>query len=70
MRMLAEVLDDGGTVKFLDGSTWRIDPGDIPSVCTWTPAVKIEVVLRDTCATFGYQLINRNIDASAKAARL
>ena len=70
MRMLTEILDDGGKIKLLDGSTWRIDPGDIPSVCTWTPAIKIEVVLRDTRARFGYQLINRNIDASAKAARV
>jgi len=70
MRMLTEILDDGGKIKLLDGSTWCIDPGDVSSVRTWTPAIKIEVVLRDTRARFGYQLINRNIDASAKAARV
>ncbi len=42
--MIMEVEGDGEALVLIDGTRWRVQVGDIPTVCTWLPAENVEVV--------------------------
>ena len=68
--MLMEVLNDGQELLLMDGTKWMINPGDIPSVCTWIPTAKIKVEKLDINDMFFYKLTNLNVDISVYAMKI
>ncbi len=44
--MIVEVEDDGEVLVLDDGTRWRVQVGDIPTVYTWLPTENVEVVER------------------------
>ena len=64
---LMEVDDDGEFLTMQDGSQWEVNPGDIPTVCTWLPMASIEAVTVDSDSLYPYEL--RNGDASIRARK-
>jgi len=67
--MLNEVINDGQNVSLMDGSIWEINPGDMPTVCTWIPTAEIEVSASDD-SVFDHTLTNKSIGVSVTAMRL
>lgn len=67
--MLNEVINDGEKISLMDGSVWWINPGDMPTVCTWIPTAEIEVSASDD-SVFDHTLTNRNIEVSVTAMKL
>jgi hypothetical protein len=67
--MLNEVINDGEKISLMDGSIWQINPGDMPTVCTWTPTAEIEISSNDD-STFDHTLTNKNINVSVNAMKL
>ena len=70
LGMLNEILNDGEKLTLMDGTTWQINPGDMPTVCTWIPTAEIEVIENDEDVVFNYILINRNINVSVRVMKL
>lgn len=68
--MLIEVLDDGERITLLDGSEWYINPGDMPTVCTWIPTSELKITKIKTNDYFNYKITNESIDISVFAAKL
>ena len=67
--MLDEVINDGEKVSLMDGSIRQINPGDMPTVCTWIPTAQIEISSNDD-STFDHTLTNKEINVSVKAMKL
>lgn len=67
--ILNEVINDGEKISLMDGSIWQINPGDMPTVCTWIPTAEIEVSASDD-TVFDHTLTNKNIGVSVIAMRL
>lgn len=67
--MLNEVINDGEKISLMDGSIWQINPGDMPTVCTWIPTAEIEISSNDD-STFDHTLTNKNINVSVNAMKL
>ena len=67
--MLNEVINDGEKISLMDGSIWQINPGDMPTVCTWIPTAEIEMSSNDD-STFDHTLTNKNINVSVNAMKL
>ena len=67
--MLNEVMNNGEKISLMDGSLWLVNPGDIPTVCTWIPTAEIEVSTSND-SVFNYTLTNKNIGVSVMAMRL
>ena len=68
--MLMEVKSDGEKIVLLDGSEWRINPGDIPTVCTWLPTSELKITKIKSNDLFCYKIINESIDIHVHAERL
>ena len=41
--MLLEVNLDTGELITVDGERYLVDPGDLPTCCTWTPTAELEI---------------------------
>ena len=41
--LLSEVNLETGELVTLEGERYLIDPGDLPTCCTWTPTAELEV---------------------------
>ncbi len=67
--MLNEVINDGEKISLMDGSIWQINPGDMPTVCTWIPTAEIEISSNDD-STFDHTLTNKDINVSVNAMKL
>ncbi len=65
-QMLIEISDDGETLQLIDGSLWRIWPGDIPTSIIWLPTSTIEVqeISDDLCS---HRLTNLSNDEQVRA---
>jgi hypothetical protein len=59
--MLMEIIDDGEKVVLIDGTTWMINPGDLPTVCTWLPTSTIKIQKLRTNDMFSYKLTNLSV---------
>jgi hypothetical protein len=68
--MLIEVINDGEKIILMDGSEWYINPGDMPTVCTWIPTSELKVTKTKLVDYFNYKITNMSIDVSVYAARL
>lgn len=68
--MLMEVKNSGEKIVLLDGSEWLINPGDIPTVCTWIPTSELKITKTKSKDYFYYKITNESIDISVYAARL
>jgi hypothetical protein len=68
--MLMEVLNDGEKIVLLDGSEWYINPGDMPTVCTWIPTSELKIIKTKLNDYFNYKITNEGIDVSVYAVRL
>ena len=42
-KILLEVNLDTGELITIDGGRYHIDPGDLPTCCTWTPTAELEI---------------------------
>lgn len=42
-HMLIEVSDDCERLILDDGSQWSVQPGDMPTICTWLPTSDISI---------------------------
>ena len=40
---LNEVLNDGEKLTVLDGTTWEVNPADMPTACTWIPTANLQI---------------------------
>jgi len=69
-QMLNKILNDGEKINLMDGSTWQINPGDMPTVCTWIPTAEIEITRNNEDPVFNYTLVNKGIEVSVRAMRL
>lgn len=67
--MLIEVLEDGQKLKMMDGSLWMPNPGDMPTVCTWSPTTTIKIKNTGE-GMFSYILHNTTDDISVRARRI
>jgi hypothetical protein len=67
--MLIEVLKGGERLKMEDGSVWFINPGDMPTVCTWTPTSPISIVAGRPTSAFPYTITNLGNGISVKAMK-
>lgn len=67
--MLEEVIDDGQKLRLMDGSTWVVNPGDIPSSINWSPTSTIRIARRKD-AVFNYTLTNEALGVSVSAMKL
>jgi len=67
--MLNEVMNNGEKISLMDGSLWLVNPGDMPTVCTWIPTAEIEVSTSND-SVFNYTLTNKNIGVSVMAMRM
>ncbi len=65
-----EIINDGEQVVLMDGTKWMINPGDLPTVCTWLPTSSIKVQKMNTNDMFAYKLTNLSIDVSVYAMKL
>lgn len=65
-----EVKSNGEKIVLLDGSEWLINPGDIPTVCTWIPTSEIKITKTKSNDYFFYKITNESIDISVYAARI
>lgn len=63
---LYEVLDNGEKLSMLDGSIWLVNPGDIPTVCTWIPLNVIEVTKNNIDSMYNYFLDNDGVVVRAR----
>jgi len=43
VAMLIDVHEDGEILEMLDGTRWRVWPGDIPTTAIWLPTTSIEI---------------------------
>jgi hypothetical protein len=66
-RMLMEVNDDGTTLTLDDGSRWEVNPGDIPTVCTWIPRAELDVRRASGSDMYFYVVKNLEIDVTVRA---
>jgi len=41
--LLSEVNLDTGELITLDGDKYLVNPGDLPTCCTWTPTAELEI---------------------------
>lgn len=68
--MLMEVINDGEKIILMDGSEWFINPGDMPTVCTWIPTSELKISKTKSDDYFNYKITNESINVSVFAARL
>ena len=69
MRDIVEIRDCGGILRLSDGSTFRVDPFDLPEVNRWSTNSEIELAETRDCV-FNYTLTNRDMDAWIRATKL
>jgi len=69
-QMLMDIVNDGEKLVLMDGSEWMINPGDMPTVCTWIPTVTIKIEETDNNDMFSYKLTNLNIDVTVYAMKI
>ncbi len=67
--MLYEIVDCEKLV-LMDGSEWMVNPGDTPTVCTWTPTSMIKIQSINTDDQYSYRLTNLSIEVSVYALKL
>ncbi len=68
--MLIKVADDCKRLILDDGSEWSVEPGDIPTICTWTPTATIMVEMVDSELVWPYKLTNAGVDISVRAMKI
>ncbi len=68
--LLYEVINDGEKISLIDESEWLINPGDMPTVCTWIPTAEIEIEKIDDNSMFNYKLTNLETGESVKARNI
>lgn len=68
--MLIDIINDGEKIILLDGSEWYINPGDMPTVCTWIPTSEIKITKTKSNNFFNYKITNESINVSAYASKL
>lgn len=44
-RLLSEVNLETGELITLEGERFLVNPGDLPTCCTWTPTAELEINL-------------------------
>jgi hypothetical protein len=69
-EMVMKIVDNGAFLVLMDGSKWRVDPGDIPVVITWTPTAPVQVSLAYPDAAFPYELRNPDADVTVRAMKV
>lgn len=69
-RMLMEVQADGGIIVLDDESRWEVNPGDMPTACTWMPTAALEIRTSKSTDMYSYRVTNREIDVSVWARPL
>ncbi len=69
-QMFLKGLNDGKILVLGDGSRWAVNPGDIPTCCTWTPTAPVEVKQTGETDMFPYTIENRENDTSVLARPL
>lgn len=71
-EMLDE-LNPGGekyNLRLMDGTTWLVSPGDLPTIATWIPTARIRVRQVEKPLDFNYELTNTNIGVSVHAMQI
>ena len=70
--MLLEVNtdDDEGQLKMMDGSKWFVNPGDLPTVCTWIPTTPLKIKEIKDGLMFSSKLTNTTDNISIRATRV
>ena len=53
-------------IVLLDGSKWNINPGDIPTVCTWIPMDELHIEKED----YNYKITNMTNDYTIYATKI
>ena len=69
-HMLMDIVNDGEKLVLMDGSEWIINPGDMPTVCTWIPTTTIKIEETDNNDMFSFKLTNLNIDVTVYAMKI
>lgn len=69
--MILEVDIDGDDyhVEMMDGSTWLVNPGDLPIVATWLPTSEVEIEDTSDGTMFRVKITNRE-GTSIRAMRV
>lgn len=68
--ILMEVLNDGEEIILLDGSEWHVNPGDMPTVCTWIPTSELTITKTKSDDYFNFKITNEDIGISVHAMKL
>ena len=68
---LLNILDNGEKITLIDGSTWRINPDDIPVVSNWVPTATVMVTrVGEDCDTcFPHQLLHIESKVAVRARK-
>ena len=66
---LIEVSADCSRLSLLDGSTWEVNPGDMPTVATWIPTAELEIK-RSGSGLYSHKVTNLEIDVDIRARPL
>jgi len=70
--MLMEIDIDGEDhhLEMMDGSTWFVNPGDLPTVATWLPTSTVRIEETDDDSMFSSKITNLNVDISITAMKI
>lgn len=56
-------------LTMMDGSTWFVNPGDLPTIATWIPTASIRIEDIEDGSMFSYKLTNLNENISIRAMK-
>jgi hypothetical protein len=60
---------DDAHLTMMDGSTWFVNPGDLPTVATWLPTSEISIK-RNSSSSFNYDITNTSERVTVKAMQV
>jgi hypothetical protein len=69
-QILKEVLDNAEILELGDGSRWRVNPADMPRMCTWTPSTTIRITLVNPNVFYSHQLLNTENGFFVRAGKI
>ena len=65
--MLSEVENDGEILILMNDRRLRVNPGDMPTACTWTPTAELEITDSNCNEMFPVTVRNIGIEIEIKA---
>lgn len=69
-RFLLNEVSEEGVLSTIEGKSWQVNPGDLPTAVCWSPTARLEVENADNGQAFNWKIKNLENDQTILAMEM